>query len=246
MGKMSGENAGDVRFFKEFMKRIIVIGGGPAGMMAAVQAAESGAHVTLLEKNTVLGKKLMLTGKGRCNITNACGREDFVKRFRHNGDFLRDAFKVFFNDELDVFFRSRGVPLKVERQQRVFPESNRAGSIVKALMSALKKNRVDVRFDSAVSGLIVEQGRISGVKVRGKAVLEADAVILATGGISYRGTGSTGEGLEFARQAGHCIEDLRPALIGLQMKQSFPKLLQGLVLKNIMLTFCCEIGRAHV
>jgi predicted Rossmann fold flavoprotein len=219
------------------MKKIIVIGGGPAGMMAAIEAAESGAQVTLLEKNADLGKKLMLTGKGRCNVTNACALEDFLNRFRRNGDFLRDALKAFSNRDLMDFFRRQGVPLKVERQQRVFPESDRAGSIVKALTAVLKKKHVDIQFGAVVSGLEIHQGKIAGVKVKGKGVQGADAVILATGGLSYRGTGSTGEGLDFARDAGHRIEEVRPALIGLQTKQSFPKQLQGLTLKNIVLTF---------
>ncbi len=136
------------------------------------------------------------------------------------------------------FFRRQGVPLKVERQNRVFPDSDRAGSVVKALIAALKKNRVDMRTQAVVAGLVIDQKKILGVLVKGVGILDADAVILATGGLSYRATGSTGEGIDFARDAGHRIEDLRPALVGLQTKQSFPKRLQGLTLTNVTLTFC--------
>lgn len=218
-------------------KNIIVIGGGAAGMMAAIRASQCGASVVLLEKNDRLGKKLYITGKGRCNVTNDCLLDDFLKRFRNNGKFLRNAFHVFFNQDVVKFFRSYGVPLKIERQQRVFPESDRASSIVKALEGALKQERVHVRLNCEVRELALRQGEVIGVELNKGDILEADAVILATGGLSYPGTGSTGDGFKFSEKSGHHIEPLRPALVGLQISEDFPKFLEGLTLKNIKLTF---------
>lgn len=218
-------------------KKIVVIGGGPAGMMAAIRAAQCGARVVLLEKTERLGKKLRLTGKGRCNVTNACRPEEFFQRFFHNGKFLRDALREFSNEDLMAFFRGLGVPLKIERQQRVFPESDRASSIVQALGAALKREGVSVRLKSPVAELDAVQDRVTAVVFADKSREDADAVIIATGGISYPGTGSTGDGMRFARQTGHGIVPLRPALVGLKTAGRTASALEGLTLKNIRLEF---------
>lgn len=219
------------------MKKIIIIGGGPAGMMAAIRAAELGASVILLEKNDKLGKKLLLTGKGRCNVTNAGDLDDFLKRFRCGGNFLRDAFKVFFNDDVMKFFKDQGVPLKVERQQRVFPESDRASSILNVLIKSMKNFGVDVHLNARVKKVNVENGEVVGVVLFNGKVICADALVLATGGLSYAWTGSSGDGIDFAQKSGHRIIPMRPALVGLEAKESFCKQLEGLALKNILLVF---------
>ncbi|MEW5895113.1 MAG: NAD(P)/FAD-dependent oxidoreductase [Candidatus Omnitrophota bacterium] len=218
-------------------KKILVIGGGPSGMMAAISAAESGASVILLEKNDSLGRKLLLTGKGRCNLTNAVSLEEFLKRFGRNGSFLRDAFKVFFNKDLMKFFEKRGVRLKVERQQRIFPESDRASSILSALNKALKDQGVDVCLNSSVKKIVVREAQTEGVELAGGKVISGDAIIIATGGCSYPWTGSTGDGFEFARRTGHAVTSLLPALCALETAEGFPKALEGLTLKNISLVF---------
>jgi hypothetical protein len=216
---------------------IIVIGGGPSGMMAAIKAAESGKDVTLIEKNSELGKKLLLTGKGRCNLTNNTDLDSFIKRFSGNGQFLRDAFKAFSNLDLIDFFESRGVKLKVERQQRVFPESDKAIDILDVLRQALKENKVKILYNREFSDIIIDDNKVAGIKIRGEKDISCSSVILCTGGISYASTGSSGEGLRIAQRLGHKIVDLRPGLIGLMTKDKYPKLLQGLALKNIRITF---------
>lgn len=226
------------------MKKIIIIGGGPAGMMAAIRAAEYGASVRLLEKNDSLGKKLLLTGKGRCNVTNAGNLDDFLKRYFHGSDFLRDAFKVFFNDDMMKFFKDHGVPLKVERQQRVFPESDRASSILKALEAAMRKVGVEVRLKSKVKGLRIKDQRIIGIEFDRAEMLDADSVIVATGGLSYPATGSTGDGIIFAERSGHRIIPLKPALVGVNTAEHLGEKLQGLTLKNITLSFLA--GRKRI
>jgi len=219
------------------MKKIIVIGGGPAGIMAAIRAAQLGGQVLLLEKNDRLGKKLLLTGKGRCNLTNACGLDEFLKRVGRNGPFLRDAFKRFFNQALMNFFEERGVALKVERQERVFPKSDHAQSILHALEKTLAELKVEVRLRTPVDAVLLAGEAAGGVRTRDGQKIHGDAVVLATGGLSYPRTGSTGDGLKMARSSGHQVVEPRPALVGLKTVESFPGRLEGLTLKNIVLTF---------
>jgi predicted Rossmann fold flavoprotein len=215
-----------------------VIGGGPAGMMAAIRASEFPAAVTLIERNPSLGKKLLLSGKGRCNLTNACELEFFLKRFSRNGQFLRDAFKKFFTGELRSFFEQRGVALKVERQLRIFPVSDRSGSIVDALEGQLRKNKVRLLLQKRVKEVCIHAGVVRGVTVYDEQNdFPAERVIIATGGLSYTGTGSSGDGFTLARQSGHHIVPLRAGLVPLQTKQRFPASLKGLTLKNIRLRF---------
>ncbi|MFP4472824.1 MAG: NAD(P)/FAD-dependent oxidoreductase [Candidatus Omnitrophota bacterium] len=215
---------------------VIVVGAGAAGMMAAIRAAQIGARVLLLEKGPRLGRKVRITGKGRCNVTNACAREEFIKRFFHNGDFLRDAFKAFSNRDLMHFFEQQGVALKVERQQRVFPQSGRAADVAAALETALAKNSVEVRTNIAVRDVLVD-GRVRGVVLDGGEHIFASAVMIATGGLSYPETGSTGDGLLMARKSGHRITPTGPALTSLETRQKYVKEWEGLTLKNIRLIF---------
>ncbi|NQT89799.1 MAG: NAD(P)/FAD-dependent oxidoreductase [Candidatus Omnitrophica bacterium] len=225
-------------------KRIVVVGGGPAGMMAAIRASELKQNVILLEKNPSLGKKLLLSGKGRCNITNACGLELFLKRFSKNGQFLRDSFKAFFNTGLIDFFKKRGLHLKVERQQRVFPATDRSDSVLKVLEAELKKNKVKIISGAWVRKILTERSNVKEAVLEDGKTIPCDRLILATGGVSYRFTGSTGEGLSIAKGLGHRMVLYRPGLVPLVTTQNYPKLLEGLTLKNIRLKFIC--GKKHI
>lgn len=224
------------------MPRIAIIGAGPAGMMAAIRAAECGADVMLIEKNNIVGKKLLLSGKGRCNLTNACGLDAFLERFS-NGEFLRDAFKKFFNKDLMRFFEERGLPLKVERQLRVFPKSERAGSVVDVLKKELHKNGVKIIYNSAVKEIIAEGDEARGVQLADGKIIQADKVILATGGMSYKATGSAGDGFTLASKLDHNVISPRPGLVGLITKEPYPAKLEGLVLKNIRIIFKGDTGK---
>jgi predicted Rossmann fold flavoprotein len=214
---------------------VIVIGAGAAGMMAAGRAAEMGARVLLMEKMPRVGLKLGITGKGRCNLTNQGDIQLFLESYSPDGHFLRNCFSRFFNQELMNFFEERGVPLVVERGGRVFPKSNRALDVVSALMVYLKENKVDLTKDQPVQSILVQSGKVEGIKSL-KGNIKARAVVLATGGASYPGTGSTGDGYRFAQQAGHTITPIRPYLIPLVIKEAWVKDLQGLALKNVSAT----------
>ncbi|MFH1888787.1 MAG: NAD(P)/FAD-dependent oxidoreductase [Candidatus Omnitrophota bacterium] len=218
-------------------KRIVVVGGGPAGMMAAIRAGELGQGVTLIEKNPILGRKLLLSGKGRCNLTNTCDLDSFIKRFSGNGQFLRDAFKKFFNLDLMRFFEKRGLKLNIERQLRVFPGTDSSGSIVEALKKELHKNKVNIIYRAAIKDIFMQEKKIKGLLLGDGKIIHADRLILATGGVSYGFTGSTGEGLKLAGRLGHRIVALRPGLVPLEIRQHYPRFLEGLTLKNIRLRF---------
>ncbi len=214
-------------------KEITVIGGGAAGMMAAISAAEQGARVTLLEPNERLGKKLNITGKGRCNVTNDADRETLLVNVPKNGRFLYSVFSRFDGRDAMAFFEALGVPLKVERGNRVFPVSDRSFDISAALERRLKALKVKLVRDRAVT-LEVKNGAVQGV-VGERGRYGAQAVILATGGVSYPATGSTGEGHRMAREAGHTVTDLRGSLVPLR-DFGVGKELQGLSLRNVGLT----------
>jgi len=218
-------------------RKIVVVGGGPAGMMAGIRASDVGQNVILIEKNSILGRKLLLSGKGRCNLTNACDLDSFIRRFSHNGQFLRDAFHKFFNLDLMQFFEKRGLKLKVERQLRVFPVSNRSDSILKVLKKELEKNKVKIIYRTALKDIFIQNDRVKGLLLADGRSIAADKLILATGGVSYGFTGSTGEGLEIAKKLGHHIVPLRSGLVPLETRQQYPKILKGLTLKNIRLKF---------
>ncbi len=206
-----------------------VIGGGPAGMMAATAAAEAGKKVILLEKNEKVGRKLAITGKGRCNVTNACAIEELLENVPTNGNFLYSAFYGFSNADVMNFFEARGVPLKVERGKRVFPVSDRAYDIVDALRAAALGAGVKIIRDEAVE-VKAENGQV--VSVLGKrAEYPCDGAVIATGGAGYRQTGSTGDGYRFARSLGHTVTDIYPSLIPIETVED-TKPLQGLSLRN--------------
>ncbi|MFH1239457.1 MAG: aminoacetone oxidase family FAD-binding enzyme, partial [bacterium] len=201
------------------IKKIVVVGGGPAGMMAAIRAGELRQDVTLVEKNAELGIKLLLSGKGRCNITNACDLESFLERFSGNGDFLRDAFKKFFNRDLVRFFESRGLKLKTERQDRVFPVTDRATSVKEILQEELKKNKVKVIYKAVLKDLLLDKDKVKGIVLEDGKIIPAERVILTTGGVSYSFTGSSGEGLSLARKFGHKLVNFRPGLVALETRE---------------------------
>ena len=211
---------------------IIVIGGGPAGMMAAGTAAETGASVALIEKNQRNGKKLLITGKGRCNVTNDCTRDVFFSNIPVNSRFLFSAFSRFSNRDVMDFFESHGVPLKVERGNRVFPVSDKSADINNVLIDYCKKNGVHVIRDTAES-LIIENGAIQGVRVKNGGDISCSQCVIATGGKSYPLTGSTGDGYIFAKSAGHTVVKPKPSLVPLVTEGKECAEAQGLSLRNI-------------
>ena len=215
-------------------KQIVVVGGGAAGMMAAICAAEQGASVTLLEPNERLGKKLNITGKGRCNVTNNADLETLLANTPKNGKFLYSAFSRFDGRDTMAFFEKLGVPLKTERGNRVFPVSDRAFDISGALERRLKALRVTMVRDRAVH-LEIEEGTVCGV-LGERREYPAQAVILATGGVSYPATGSTGEGHRMAAEAGHTVTPLRGSLVPLREQGNLCARMQGLSLRNVSLT----------
>ena len=215
--------------------RVAVIGGGAAGQLAAIKAAEHGHAVTLLEQNEKLGKKLFITGKGRCNLTNACDRDGFFRHVVKNPRFLYSAYAGFDSAAIIELVESAGVPTKVERGQRVFPASDKSSDVLKALERTVKKCGVDVRLNARVSEILTNGGSVSGVRVR-ETVEPFDAVILATGGLSYPSTGSTGDGLRFAQALGHTITPPTGSLIPLETEETWCEALSGLTLKNVTLT----------
>lgn len=216
-------------------KKIVVVGGGAAGMMAAISAAERGASVTLLEPNERLGKKLNITGKGRCNVTNNSNTEELLANVPRNGKFLYSAFSRFDGQDAMAFFEELGVPLKVERGKRVFPVSDRSFDVSGALERRLKKQKVILSRKRAVR-LLIEDGAVRGVETE-QGTLPADAVILATGGVSYPATGSTGDGHRLAAEAGHTVTPLQGSLVPLQEEEGgVCRDLQGLSLRNVGLT----------
>lgn len=217
------------------MSTTAVIGGGAAGMMAALAAAESGQQVSLYEKNEKLGKKLFITGKGRCNLTNSCGVEELLGAVVTNSKFLYSSFYGFTNRDVMELLEQEGCPLKTERGGRVFPVSDKSSDVIRALTERLKRLGVRVYLNTPVEGLLLDSGRAAGLRLKntGEAVY-ADRVIVATGGLSYPSTGSTGDGYEWARQAGHRITDLSPALVPFTVQElEEAKELQGLALKNV-------------
>lgn len=214
-------------------KEIIVAGGGAAGMMAAVSAAREGARVSLYEKNEKLGKKLFITGKGRCNVTNACGMEELLGGVVSNSRFLYSSFYGFTNQDVMDLFEGAGLRLKVERGNRVFPCSDKSSDVIAALSELLKREGVRVHLNSRAEGIETKDGRCRGIRMDGR-VIEADGVIAATGGLSYPTTGSTGDGYQWARESGHRITDLSPALVPFEVEElDTVKELQGLSLKNV-------------
>lgn len=217
------------------MKRVVVIGGGAAGLMAAVIAGREGAKVTLLEKMNYVGKKMGITGKGRCNITNACDMSDFIKNTPGNGKFLYGAYERFTNEDLLQLLHDAGLETKVERGGRVFPASDSALDVRNTFMKLMKHYGVDVHLEEPVKKLLIDDGVVTGV-VTDKETYHADAVVIATGGKSYPATGSTGDGYILAAQVGHKITDIRPSLVPIVTEESWVKDLMGLSLRNVELS----------
>ena len=215
--------------------RVAVIGGGAAGQMAAITAAQNGHRVTLLEKNEKLGKKLYITGKGRCNVTNDCGRDGFFSSVIRNPRFLYSAYAAFSERDMMAFLEGHGCPVKVERGQRVFPSSDKSSDVQKALDRALKAAGVAIRLNTDVREILIADGAVSGVRTD-RGIEPFDRVILTTGGLSYPSTGSTGAGFEMAKALGHTVTDLHPSLVPLETVESWPFALSGITLKNVRLT----------
>ena len=220
------------------MSKILIIGGGAAGMMAGVYLARAGHEVHILEKNEKLGKKVYITGKGRCNVTNACDTEELFPAMMSNPKFLYSGFYSFTPQDVMEFFEEAGVPLKVERGNRVFPQSDHSSDIIRALERELKKAGAKIHFHTAVKEIVKESetDSVTGVILTDGTFMEGDAVIVATGGFSYQSTGSTGDGYRFARELGLKVTDIAPSLVPLKTKEDYIPKLQGLSLKNTGLT----------
>ena len=215
--------------------KVCVIGGGAAGMMAAIKIAEKGHFVTLFEKNEKLGKKIYITGKGRCNVTNAVTGPEFLSNVVSNPKFVMSSEVRFNSDDTRAFFENLGVELKIERGNRVFPVSDKSSDIIKALERGMNRNGVTVKLNTKVDSLVVGDGEVRGVVVNGK-TLEFDRVVVATGGISYPSTGSTGDGYKFAKDSGHQIVEPVQALVPILIKDKDLLTLEGLSLKNVVLS----------
>lgn len=215
--------------------KVNVVGGGAAGMMAAIWAARQGAEVTLFEKNEKLGKKIYITGKGRCNLTNACDVEELFSNMVTNKNFLYSSFYSFTNDMAMEFFEELGCKIKVERGNRVFPVSDKSSDVIFALSREMKRLGIMVLLDTEVSNILIKDGQAKGVYC-GKKEYPSDAVIVATGGLSYPSTGSTGDGYEFAREAGHKVTECRPSLVPFNIEGDICPKLHGLSLRNCGVT----------
>ena len=214
------------------MKQVIVIGGGAAGMMAAIRAAENGKKVLLLEKKDNVGKKLSITGKGRCNITNVADIPEIIKNIPGNGKFLYSVLQAFDSKSVIDFFESIGVKTKVERGGRVFPASDKASDVVNALVNKMKNLGIEIRLNSKVTDIFINNGKVTGLSI-GNNIVEAESVILAVGGSSYPATGSNGDGFIMAKKVGHSITKILPSLVPLEIEEDFINDLQGLSLRNV-------------
>lgn len=218
------------------MNRVIIVGGGAAGMFAAAVAAKNGCEAILFEKNEKLGKKLYITGKGRCNVTNDCSPEELLNAVMKNAKFLYSAFYTFNSQDMMAFLEETGTPLKTERGNRVFPCSDHSSDIIRALEGKMKEYGVRIHLKSQVKNLILEDGKATGVCLTDGSIHRAEAVIVATGGLSYPTTGSTGDGYRFAQEAGHQVTELSPSLVPLHTKEAYIPKMAGLSLKNVELT----------
>ena len=223
------------------MAKILIIGGGAAGMAAAAFLGEHGHQVHVFEKNEKLGKKLFITGKGRCNLTNSCDEETFFQSVVSNEKFLYSAFQGFYNEDAIAYFEQLGLPLKEERGGRIFPKSDYSSDVIKALEQRMKELDVKIHLNSLVKEILLQetdagQKKVTGVLLENGQEIVGDKVIVATGGMSYQATGSTGDGYEFAKHAGHKVTTLRSALVPVETKEEYIPRMQGLSLKNVRFT----------
>ena len=223
------------------MAKILIIGGGAAGMAAAAFLGEHGHQVHVFEKNEKLGKKLFITGKGRCNLTNSCDEETFFQSVVSNEKFLYSAFHGFSNEDAIAYFENLGLPLKEERGGRIFPQSDHSSDVIKVLERRMKELDVKIHLKSQVKELLLQeisegQYKVTGVRLENEQEIAGDKVIVATGGMSYQATGSTGDGYEFAKHAGHKVTSLRSALVPMETKDEYIPRMQGLALKNVRFT----------
>ena len=221
------------------MSNVIVVGGGAAGLLAGIAAAEQGAQVTILEKMFTPGRKILITGKGRCNITNDCEIPEIIKNLPGNGRFLNSALHRFSNIDIVNMLESHGLNTKVERGGRVFPVTDKAKDVVDTLLNIFRALGGELRTDKLVSSVLIEDKQVRGVITGDGQKYLADAVILATGGASYPGTGSDGNGFRLAKSCGHTIITLKPSLVPLESDSCYIKDLQGLSLRNVQVSICC-------
>lgn len=213
--------------------KILVVGGGPAGMMAAINASQNGNKVILIEKMQSLGRKLLITGKGRCNITSSLDMDEFIKNIPGNGMFLYSAFKNYTNKDIIEFLKTEGLEVKEERGNRIFPVTDKSKDVLECFIKKLKKLNVEIRYNTKVEEIIVQNGNVIGVKTD-KEIIKADKVILATGGASYPLTGSTGDGYNILKQLGHNLIPIKPSLVPLEaFEKDMCRKLQGLSLRNV-------------
>lgn len=217
------------------MSKVLIVGGGAAGMLASIFAARNGHEVHVYEKNEKLGKKLYITGKGRCNLTNACDMDALFASVRTNSRFLYSAFYGFTNQDAMTFFEEEGLKIKIERGERVFPLSDKSADVLDTLRRSMRRAGVEIHLNTEVKELILEDGRARGLILADKTRVDGDGVIVATGGLSYPVTGSTGDGYRFAKEAGHKVTDCIPSLTPFNIREDFVKELQGLSLKNVEL-----------
>ena len=217
--------------------KVIIVGGGPAGMLAAISAAKENAEVILLEKNNCLGKKLLITGKGRCNITSSIDIDEFIKNIPGNGRFLYSAFQNFTNTDIINIIESNGIKVKEERGNRIFPVTDNAEDVLKCFIKEMKKYKnIEIRTNAKVQKLLIESEEIKGVKLENGENIFAEKVILATGGKSYPGTGSDGDGYKMAKELGHSVEKIRGSLVPLTADKILCQSMQGLSLRNVKIT----------
>ncbi|MGN1206543.1 MAG: NAD(P)/FAD-dependent oxidoreductase [Eubacterium sp.] len=216
---------------------IIVVGGGAAGMMAAIAAAKEGMHVALIEKNEKLGKKIYITGKGRCNLTNACETEDFFSSVNTNAKFMYSSLYSLTNFQTIDLFQGWGLSTKVERGNRVFPVSDKSSDVIQCLWNECKRSGVDIHLNTTCEQILYDREKACAVQINNTVIWQADSIILATGGLSYPSTGSTGDGIRFAQKSGHRITPCRPALVPMNIKEPDAMEMQGLSMKNVEVTF---------
>lgn len=218
------------------MNKVIIVGGGAAGMLAGIIAARNGCQVVLYEKNEKLGKKIFITGKGRCNVTNNCDPEELLQAVKSNNKFLYSAFYSFNSQDMMALLEESGVPLKTERGNRVFPVSDHSSDIIRGLERLLHRYDVHIRLRKEVQEILVEDGRAAGIRLKDGYEDRAQAVVVATGGLSYPTTGSTGDGYRFARETGHTVTDCMPSLVPLTVREDYIGEMAGLSLRNVELT----------